>query len=138
MTFVLDASVALGWCLDEEQTTSSRPVLDRLEREAAVVPAVWPLEVSNALAMAERQRRIDDGKITRFLAALRQLPIEVDVEGGREALTRVLPLARAHGLSAYDASYLELALRLGLSIATFDGELRDAAGRAGVAVLPLP
>lgn len=124
----------MSWCLDEVQAARTKSVLRGLETESAIVPILWAVEISNVLAVSERRKRIDEARITRFLARLSDLPIEVDAGGAEEAFVRLLPLARRHGMSAYDACYLELALRLGIPLATIDGGMAVAAGRAGVAL----
>lgn len=133
--FVLDASVALSWCFEDEADAEGDAVLRRLVAGRAAVPTVWALEVANVLLGAERRGRITPAGSARFLALLDALPIDVDahtpVRAGREILT----LARAHGLSSYDASYLELAARSGIPIATRDRPLRDAARTLGLGLL---
>jgi predicted nucleic acid-binding protein len=107
--FVVDASMTLSWCFADEATPYSRRVLGALETAYAVVPALWPFEVANVLALAEHRKRISQEGIAAFLETLRRLPIEIE---RREALwlwQAVLPLAREHRLTAYDAAYLDLA-----------------------------
>jgi predicted nucleic acid-binding protein len=133
--FVLDASVALAWCFEDEATAATRGVVERLAVEAASVPAIWPIEVANVLALAERRRRITPADSAEFIARLESLAIQVDEATASRAFTRVLDLAREERLTAYDAAYLELAMRLGVPLATKDGALSDAAKRLGVAVL---
>ncbi len=132
---VLDASVALAWCFEDEATTATRSVLERLAAEAASVPAIWHIEVANVLALAERRRRITRADSAEFIATLEDLLIVIDEETSSRALSRILDLARSERLTAYDASYLELAMRLGVPLATKDGVLGDAAERLGVAVI---
>ncbi len=134
--FVIDASVALAWCFDDEATAATRALLDRFEGEHAEVPSLWHLELANALASSERKRRITPARASEFIALIGGLPIEVDEETPRRALSAVLDLARSEGLSAYDASYLELAMRRGVPLATKDDDLARAARRVGVALLP--
>lgn len=133
--FVLDASVALTWCFEDEATPSSVGLLDRMQTENAAVPATWPIEVANVLALAERRRRISSADSASFLAKLQAAGIEVDRETPLRAFTQILDLARRERLTAYDAAYLELAMRLGVPLATNDTELADAAERLGVSVL---
>jgi len=132
MAFVVDASVALAWCFEDEATPYAESVLDRLQQTAAVVPAIWPLEVANVLLTAERRQRLTEAQTVRLAQLLRGLPITIDTEGLTQALGSTLSLGREYGLSAYDTSYLELAMRQGLSLATQDAALREAAARAGV------
>ena len=134
--FVIDASVALAWCFDDEATESSRALLDRFENEQAAVPSLWHLELANALALGERNRRITPARTSEFVALIVGLPIVVDEQTPNRALSAVLELARSERLSAYDASYLELAMRRGIPLATKDDDLAKAARRAGVMLLP--
>ena len=132
---VLDASVALAWCFKNEATAAADTVLERLATETASVPAIWHLEIANVLVMSERRRRITPANSTEFIALLEALVIVVDEETPSRAFGRVLDLAREERLTAYDAAYLELAMRLGLPLASKDGDLCDAAERLGVSVL---
>ena len=132
MAFVVDASVALAWCFEDEATPYAESVLDRLQQTEAVVPAIWPLEIANVLLTAQRRQRLTEAQTVRLAQLLRGLPITIDTEGLTQALGSTLSLGREYGLSAYDTSYLELAMRQGLSLATQDAALRQAAARAGV------
>jgi predicted nucleic acid-binding protein len=134
--FVIDASVALAWCFDDEATEASRALLDRFENEQAAVPSLWHLELANALALGERNKRITPARTSEFVALIVGLPIVVDEQTPNRALSAVLELARSERLSAYDASYLELAMRRGIPLATKDDDLAKAARRAGVMLLP--
>jgi len=133
--FVLDASVALAWCFEDENTPSARQILARLREEAASVPATWPIEVANVLALAERRRRITPADSAEFIAKLEDVAILVDGETSSRAFGKVLDLAREERLMAYDAAYLELAMRLGVPLASKDADLCNAAQRLGVSVL---
>ena len=132
---VLDASVALSWCFKNEATEAADRVLERLADEAASVPVIWHLEVANVLALSERRRRITPAASTGFIAMIESLTIVVDDETPSRAFGRVLDLAREERLTAHDAAYLELAMRLGVPLASKDGDLCDAAERVGVSVL---
>ncbi|HAF70628.1 MAG: PilT protein domain protein [Acetothermia bacterium 64_32] len=132
--FVLDASVALAWGLEDESNPYTDAALDALEHGEALVPSIWPLEVSNALLMAERRERISQAMVAEFLEYLRSLPIVVEQSGPEQIFGEVLLLAREQGLSVYDAAYLDLALRRGLPLATQDRALRTAAFRMGVEI----
>jgi len=132
---VIDASVALAWCFSDERTEAAARLLERLAAEPASVPAIWHLEIANVLALSERRGRITPADSAEFIALLETLEIVVDEETPSRALGRVLDLARAERLTAYDAAYLELAMRLGLPLASKDGDLCDAAERLGVRVL---
>ena len=124
---VLDASVALSWCFKNEATAAGDRLLERLATEAASVPAIWHLEIANVLALSERRRRITPANSNEFIALLETLDVVIDEETPSRALGRVLDLARAERLTAYDAAYLELAMRLGIPLASKDADLCDAA-----------
>lgn len=130
--FVLDASVTLSWCFDDERGDVAARFLDGLRASEAVVPALWLVELANGLVVAERRGRLTRAGSTRFLALVRELPIRIDQTDTAELAASVLDLARDYELRAYDAAYLELALRLGQPLATLDRQLRTAADRAGV------
>ncbi len=132
MPFVIDASVALAWHFDDEPSDYADRVLERLREDQSLVPAIWLLEVANALVVAERRGRLTSAKVARAVELFLELPISPQDIVAPLALGPVLDLARAQGLSAYDAAYLELAMREGLPLATQDGRLRAAAGRVGV------
>jgi predicted nucleic acid-binding protein len=132
---VLDASVALSWCFKNEATEAADRVLEHLANQSACVPVIWHLEVANVLALSERRRRITPAGSAEFIAMLETLPIIVDDETPSRAFGRVLDLAREERLTAYDAAYLELAMRLGIPLASKDEDLCDAAERVGANVL---
>lgn len=133
--FVLDASVTFAWCFIDEASPASDRLLDRVQREGAIVPSLWPVEIANVLLMAERRRRIAPKSSDQFVDLLARLPIAVDDETAGRALGDTLALARSHDLTVYDASYLELARRRGLPLATRDLALRKAARAARVPVI---
>ena len=133
--FVLDASVALAWCFADEASPVTDALLDRLADEDAVAPELWPLEVANALAMAERRGRLSVAGLSRSVKLLQQLAVEIDDEARDRALRDLLNLARSERLTVYEAAYLELALRLHIPLASKDAELREAAARLGLALL---
>jgi predicted nucleic acid-binding protein len=132
MPFVVDASLALAWHFEDEVSEYADRVLERLREDRAVVPSIWPLEVANGLLVAKRRGRLSPARLARAADLFQELPIFVFEVGAQVALGSVLELGRVHGLSAYDAAYLELAMREGLPLATQDDALRVAAERAGV------
>ena len=132
--FVLDCSVTMGWCFEDEADTYARNVLASLVYSAAIVPALWPLEVANVLLGAERRRRIGRADSARFLELIGQLPVTVAASTDLQELPGLIALGRERGLSAYDTAYLRLALQEGLPLATRDRGLRTAARAAGVPV----
>ena len=133
--FVLDASIALSWCFADEATPATDALLDRLADEEAAAPALWRLEVANALAMAERRGRLSVVGLTRSVSLLQRLAVSIDSEGAERAFRELLDLARAERLTVYDAAYLELALRLGLPLASKDAKLRKVGAGLGLALL---
>ncbi|HEY6292556.1 MAG TPA: type II toxin-antitoxin system VapC family toxin [Terriglobia bacterium] len=133
--FVLDASVALCWCFENQATPYTEAIFQMMaDGSEARVPFIWPLEMANALALGERRKALTVAQTTTFLRELQQGPIEVDSAGLGRAFHQILAAARTHKLSAYNAAYLELALREGLPIATLDKDLRTAARTAGVGI----
>jgi predicted nucleic acid-binding protein len=130
--FVIDASVALAWCFVDEASGDADDVLGRLERETALAPAHWPLEVANALRTAERRGRLDATDLPRLRALLAALPVEIAPVELTTAVGGVLEAARTYDLSAYDAAYLDLAAARAIPLATIDDRLRAACNRAGV------
>ena len=131
--FVLDCSITMAWCFDDEATPYTDSVRDSLADKRAVVPSIWPLEAANATIMGERRKRLDEARSQRFFVLLAALPIVVDDETSARASSDIVHLARTHQLSAYDAAYLELAIRRGLPLACNDGKLKTSALAAGVA-----
>ncbi|MCS6937867.1 MAG: type II toxin-antitoxin system VapC family toxin [Roseiflexaceae bacterium] len=133
--FVLDASVALAWCFEDESSDLADLALDRLAQTSALVPAIWSLEIGNALLGAERRGRLSQAESSRFLTLIRALPIEIEAVSAPRMLNDVVTLAREQGLSTYDAAYLETAMRNGLPLATLDTALWRAAERCGVSLI---
>lgn len=134
MSFVLDTSLTVAWCFEDEVTPESEALLDRLSDEEAVVPALWTYEVSSVLLVAERRGRITEAQTARFLGVLGALPIIVD-PADPDPL-ELVHLGRRHALSSYDAAYLSLAERRALPLATRDRDLTSACRVAGVELLP--
>lgn len=135
---VLDCSVAMAWCFEDECDAYADGVLGALLDGRAVVPSIWLLEVVNVLLLAERRHRIERSQATRFLEVLKGLPLSVEDLPLARAFHEVHAVARDSGLTAYDATYLELAMRSGLPVATRDGALRAACQRAGVVLFQPP
>lgn len=127
----MDASVTLTYLLTEEaQSEPAARAFEVLEKTGAHVPSIWASEVANALVVKERKNLISDSVVNRVLRILDSLPVRIDEDGDVLGATTVL--ARRHQRSVYDAQYLELALRLGVPLATFDGGLKQGAVEAGV------
>jgi predicted nucleic acid-binding protein len=132
MPFVLDASVTIAWAFEDEDRTSASRVLLRMRTDEARVPGLWWYEVRNALIVNERRGRLVEADTLVFLRALRRLTVSID-HAAEEA--QVLALARRHGLTVYDAAYLELAEREGIALATLDTTLARAASAERVEIL---
>ena len=108
-SFVVDNSVVMSWCFNDEANKYGDAVLDRLAESTAIVPPIWPLEVVNVLLVAERRNRLKQVDSVRFITLLSQLPIVVEHEGPERKMKDLLSLGRANNLSSYDAAYLDLA-----------------------------
>jgi len=135
MKFVLDNSVTMRWFFGDGKPSElayAAKVLDQLKTDDAIVPVTWALEVANVIARAEAKKLVTEARSGAFLEMLEGVGIEVDSATSLHALSDTLQLSRRYTLSAYDASYLELALRRGLALATLDMDLLKAAKKAGV------
>lgn len=135
--FVLDNSVVMRWCFADGSAKDLRyanQVLDSMKEDEALVPVVWGLEVANVLARAEAKGLATEARSEAFVGMLGRMNIKTDMATAAQALAGTLQLARRYKLSSYDASYLELAMREGLPLATLDEDLLRAAKRVGVAV----
>jgi predicted nucleic acid-binding protein len=133
--FVVDASVTLAWCFEDESDSSAEALLNRLRQgDRIAVPAHWSAEVANGLLVAVRRKRLKKGQPDLLLSELARLPIEMQPALGVDQARAVLALCEKHNLTVYDGAYLELAARLGLAIGTLDGDLRRAAQAEGVAL----
>ena len=132
---VLDSSAALAWVLPGESDEASDALLHEVANAGATVTGLWPLEIANVMLMAERRHRITTSERRRAIASLADLPILTDASTGARAWAETLALAENNDLTVYDASYLEVAIRLALPLATRDGALRQAATACGVPVL---
>ena len=135
MSFVLDNSVALTWCFEDERTPATTALLEQVGESGALAPMLWPLEALNGLLVAERCGRPDASLRQRLAGFLRALPITIDDETASHAWTTTVRLAERFNLSSYDAAYLELAQRHRLPLASLDRDLRAAASVLGLAVL---
>ncbi len=135
MNFVLDNSVTMRWFFGDGQPRElvyASKVLDQIKVTNAFVPVIWGFEVANVIAKAETKGLVTEARSEAFIEMLGGLDIEVDLATFSHALSNTLQLARRYQLSAYDAAYLELALRTGMPLATLDEDLRKAAKKAGV------
>lgn len=132
--FILDCSVTMAWCFEDENQTLADMILEDLikpeQASRAFVPFLWYLEVSNVLYTAEKKKRLSEAQSLHFLNLLDQLPIEHDISVYPSK--DILLLARSYNLASYDASYLLLALRHEKPLSTFDVKLQEAARQAGI------
>lgn len=133
--FVLDNSVVMSWCFEDEANDYADFVLEKLTAARAIVPSIWALEVVNVLLVAERKERIKHADSTSFLTLLLQLPIEIKQDIHCAAMFELLLLGRSRSLSSYDLAYLNLALHSGCPLATLDQKLIAAAEETGVPLL---
>ena len=131
---VLDASTALAWCFPDETSEHADAILAALEGKTILVPAVWGLEIANAVLVGERSKRLRQPEIRRFTTLLESLPVVQDARPVTSYVSDVLPVAREYSLTAYDAAYLELSMRHSAPLATLDAKLQRAAQRAGVEI----
>jgi predicted nucleic acid-binding protein len=134
---VIDASASLAWLLGDEINEAAVSALARVVEEGAAAPSLWRLEVANALSIAVRRGRCDEAFVDAALANLDELGVEIDAETAAHAWGQTLHLARAETLTVYDASYLELALRLGVPMVSADAELISAARRRGLGAMAI-
>lgn len=133
---VVDASVAVAWCFEDESTRYTERILDLAAAGAELLtPAIWPFEVANALLVAERRKRITVAQGTALLQRIAKLPILVEPISPNRAFQRILQVARQYHLTEYDAAYVDLALQEALPFATLDAKLRRAAHSAGLTLV---
>jgi predicted nucleic acid-binding protein len=132
--FVVDASITLTWCFEDESTEATDAVLHRLLLEGGIAPAHWPLEVANSLRSADRRGRLSEAAMSRARSTLADLPIDV-VPIELSTALGLVDIAKEHDLSIYDATYLDLADIRGIGLATVDGRLADACRSAGVPLI---
>lgn len=132
--FVLDGSVTMAWYFADEVNDYANAVRESLDERQAVVPSLWPLEVANTILVGEKRKRSTAAQAATWVGLLLSLPIAVDEQTASQAFAATLNLGRAQNLSAYDAAYLELAMRRGLPLATLDDRLKAAALSVGVAI----
>lgn len=125
--FVVDNSVVIAWCFEDESDSYTDGIQDLLAHDVAFVPSIWPLEVTNVLLVAERKKRLTKAASGHFIAMLTQLPIVVDPTEPERVFHDIISLARQYKLTSYDASYVELAIRKGLPIASLDNAILKAA-----------
>ena len=131
--FVADASIAIAWVHPAQASPETDAMLDGLaDGDSLVVPALWPLEVANAITVLHRRRKLHAAEAATAMTILRELPVSIDHDAASIAFTTLVELASQHNLTIYDAVYLELASRRALPLATNDKRLREAARRSGI------
>jgi len=135
MSLVLDSSVALAWVYADEATDAVLGLFDTIRLHGVWVPGLWRWEIANVLQLNVRRGRHAGDFRDGALASLALLPVKVDAEADRQAWSAALHLAERHGLTVYDAAYLEIASRRKIALATLDRQLRAAAAREGVQLL---
>jgi predicted nucleic acid-binding protein len=129
---VVDASITLAWCFPDKTSEYADNVLVALRGHTILVPAIWSLEITNTILVGQRKKRLNQPEVTSFTTLLENLAIVQDAQLASDNIRTVLPLAQTHGLSAYNAAYLELSIRHGTRLATLDRALRKAATSSGV------
>ncbi len=132
---ILDASVTLSWLFADEFTPDTRKLLHRAVSDEVVVPGHWTAEIANGALAGERRGRVSLAQTSAWIEQLADIDVETDRHGTDAALSAILPLARSHRLTIYDALYLELAERRGMPLATFDTKLAVAARSVGIEVI---
>lgn len=132
--FVLDCSITMSWCFDDESNEYSDKVLDTLSNVTAIVPTIWPLEVANVLLLAKKKKRLSEVQASSFIDALAVLPIVIDSSSSSRAMHTIFVLAEQSNLTIYDAAYLELALREKIPLMTLDQDLIHAAKKLHIPV----
>ena len=134
--WVVDTSIALAWGFPDEQSAIADGFWQEVESGIGLfVPALWWFECANALLVARRRERLDEGRAHQMSALLAALPVDTAAAPSGDDLVRLQVLAWKHGLTAYDAAYLDLALRLTAGLATLDARLAGAAREEDITVL---
>ena len=134
LSLVLDCSVTMAWCFEDEATKYTEAILTSLHNTSAAVPTIWSWEIGNVLAIAERKKRLTGIQSNNFVEALKEMPILIDSNSTNRAWSSVLQLAKKQTLTVYDAAYLELAIRKDLPLATLDKALRNAATKLKIKI----
>ena len=134
--FVLDCSITMAWCFEDESTDYTDNILENLKQATAIVPTIWSLEVANVLLLSKKNKKITEVQSASFIDALSALPIVVDQSTTSRAMHSIFVLAGQSDLTIYDAAYLELAAREGIPLLTLDKKLIKAAKKLGIPVDP--
>lgn len=133
-SFVLDCSITMAWCFEDEANDYTEDILESLKDSNALVPTIWPLEVANVLLIAKKNKRINEVQVASFIDALTALPIIVDLTSSSRAMHSTFVLANKTGLTIYDAAYLEIAIREKIPLLTLDKGLLKAAKMMNIPV----
>lgn len=135
-SFILDSSVALAWCFEDEKMEATTALYDAVDSNSTLfVPSLWLLEITNTFALSVKRGRVSDDDVAGYLDALADLPISFDPLDAKRTFSTILPLAQRHDLTTYDATYLDLAIRKAIPLATLDKALQRAAAAEGIEVL---
>ncbi len=134
--FVLDCSVTMAWCFEDESSDYTDTILENFKGVTAIVPTLWPLEVANVLLLSMKKKRITEVQSSSFIDALSALPIVVDQSTTSKAMHSIFVLANQTELTIYDAAYLELAIREKIPLLTLDQKLINAAKKLNVLINP--
>ncbi len=135
---IADISVVLAWLFEEDQTADALKILPIIEKQGLLVPPLWWSELENGILMGERRGRIAFAELSAFLKLVRALPIRTDETPRHRISDSIITIGRQHQLTAYDATYIELALREAAVLATFDTAIRRCATALSIKVLPKP
>lgn len=130
--FVLDCSITMAWCFEDEMNDYADSILENLKDSTAIVPTIWPLEVANVLLIAKKNKRITEVQAASYIDALSALPITVDHSTTSKAMHSIFVLATQADLTIYDAAYLELAIRENIPLLTLDNGVIKAAKKMNV------
>jgi len=131
-SFVLDCSITMAWCFEDEMNDYADSILENLKDSTAIVPTIWPLEVANVLLIAKKNKRITEVQAASFIDALSALPIIVDQSTTSRAMHSIFVLANKADLTIYDAAYLELAIREEIPLLTLDNGVIKAAKKMNI------
>jgi len=135
MNFVLDCSITMSWCFEDESDKNTDAILDKLTESEAFVPSIWPLEIINVLLIGEKQKRLTKASSLRFIELIHSLPITIDDYISNHTMYELYALSHEYSLTSYDTAYLELAIRKGLPLTTKDKALKKAAKKCGVILI---
>jgi predicted nucleic acid-binding protein len=136
MSIIADISVVLAWLFEEEQTQDALKLLPLIQEQGLLVPPLWWTELENGVLMGERRARKSQDDLSSFLKLVRALPIQTDDTPRHRVSDAIVSLGRQHSLTAYHATYVELALRTSSPLATFDIAIRKCAPALGIKILP--